>query len=110
MAKQVIDARIESSLRERLGKSAFHAMWNDEAMKPLRELIEKEMAEEATGKSSPEEFLGRAIDVVLLARGTAFPRGLAEGARVVEVSPGLELPGPGVAASAHEIARILRRR
>jgi len=44
-------------LRERLGKSAFHAMWNDEAMKPLRELIEKEMAEEATGKSSPEEFL-----------------------------------------------------
>jgi iron complex transport system substrate-binding protein len=60
--------------------------------------------------ASPEEFLGRAIDVVLLVRGTAFPRELAEGARVVEVSPGLELPGPGVAASAHEIARILRRR
>jgi iron complex transport system substrate-binding protein len=56
--------------------------------------------------ASPEEFLGRAIDVVLLARGTAFPTDLAGTARIVEVSPALELPGPGVAESAREIARI----
>jgi iron complex transport system substrate-binding protein len=56
---------------------------------------------------SPEEFHGRTIDLILLSRGTVFDARLAHGGRIVEVSPDLELPGPRVAASARELARIL---
>jgi len=56
---------------------------------------------------SPEEFYARPIDLILLSRGTVFDSGLADGARIVEVSPTLELPGPTVAAAARELAAIL---
>jgi iron complex transport system substrate-binding protein len=58
---------------------------------------------------SPEEFYRRRIDLILLSRGTAFDERMAGGARIVHVSPALELPGPSVAASARELARILGR-
>ena len=58
---------------------------------------------------SPEEFYKRPIDLILLSRGTSFDARMAGGARIVHVSPALELPGPSVAASARELAEILAR-
>lgn len=58
---------------------------------------------------SPEEFYKRPIDLILLSRGTVFDARMAGGARLVHVSPALELPGPSVAASARELAEILAR-
>lgn len=57
---------------------------------------------------SPEEFVAREIDVVLLSRRGTFDRRLAGDARLVEVGDVLELPGPGVAEAAREVQRILR--
>ncbi len=57
---------------------------------------------------SPEEMVARHIDVVLVQRGSTFDRKLVGAARVVEVGGALELPGPGVAAAAREVARALR--
>lgn len=57
---------------------------------------------------SPEEFLAREIDVVMISRGTNFDRRLVAGARFVEVGDAMELPGPGVAAAAREVEIALR--
>jgi len=57
---------------------------------------------------SPEELVARDIDVVLLQKGSTFDRRLVEGTRIVEVGGDLELPGPGVAEAAREVARALR--
>jgi len=56
---------------------------------------------------SPEEFVAREIDVVLV-HGAGDFRGLAAGEIPVrEVSDVLELPGPGVARAAAEVARLI---
>ena len=60
------------------------------------------------GAVSPEEFVARNIDLVLLPRGAAFDRAMAHGAHVAEVDPGLEIPGPGVAEAARDLADILQ--
>lgn len=57
---------------------------------------------------SPEEFVARKIDVVLLSAGSTFDRSLARGARFAELGDALELPGPGVAEAALEVERALR--
>ncbi len=57
---------------------------------------------------SPEEFVARDIDVVLLAAGAAFDRDLAHGARIREVGSWVEVPGPAVGDAARTIARLLR--
>lgn len=57
---------------------------------------------------SPEEFVARDIDVILIPRGGTFDRAAARGIQVIEVNSDFEIPGPGVADAAHDIARILR--
>ncbi len=56
---------------------------------------------------SPEEFVVRDIDVILTPVAASLPRGLAHGARVLEVGELLELPGPDVGEVAREVARLL---
>jgi iron complex transport system substrate-binding protein len=60
------------------------------------------------GAVSPEEFVARRIDVILVPAGSTFDRALARGTPVQEVDPDLEIPGPDVARAALSIARILR--
>jgi iron complex transport system substrate-binding protein len=55
---------------------------------------------------SPEELVARPVDVVLTPVG-ARPGGLPPGARVVEVPPSSQLPGPRLGQAALEIARVL---
>jgi iron complex transport system substrate-binding protein len=57
---------------------------------------------------SPEEFIARDIDVVLLSEGAAFDRDLAHGARILDVGSWVEVPGPAVTDAARTIARLLR--
>jgi ABC-type Fe3+-hydroxamate transport system substrate-binding protein len=56
---------------------------------------------------SPEEFLVREIDVVLMSGGTEFDPGLAPTARVEVVEADLEIPGPEIVDAAVAISRIL---
>jgi iron complex transport system substrate-binding protein len=55
---------------------------------------------------SPEELVARRMDVVLTPVG-ARPGGLPPGARVVEVPPSTQLPGPRLGEAALEIVRVL---
>lgn len=56
---------------------------------------------------SPEELLSRDLDVVLAPAAAAIDPKLIGGARVVRMGEELELPGPGVAEAAREVARAL---
>jgi len=56
---------------------------------------------------SPEELVSRDIDVVLAPVGASVDPTLVGRARVVRVGGELELPGPGVAEAAREVARAL---
>lgn len=58
---------------------------------------------------SPEELVSRGVDVVLVSDAGAFDARLTPDARVVEVGGSLQLPGPGVADAAREVAAALRR-
>lgn len=55
---------------------------------------------------SPEELVARPVDVVLTPMG-ARPGGLPPGARVVEVPPSTQLPGPRLGEAALEIVSVL---
>lgn len=57
---------------------------------------------------SPEEFVARDIDVILLSEGATFDRSLAHGARIREVGSWVEVPGPAVADAARTISGLLR--
>lgn len=59
---------------------------------------------------SPEEFVAREIDLILVPAGATFDRRLAHGTPVAQVDPALEIPGPGVGQAAEEVASILRSR
>lgn len=56
---------------------------------------------------SPEEFVARELDVILVDRPGDLPTRLAGGVPVREVSGVLELPGPGIARAAAEVARLI---
>jgi len=56
---------------------------------------------------APEELRARAVDVVLVSDSVAFDPTLTPGARVEIVDPDLEIPGPDLGRSAHELARLL---
>ena len=59
---------------------------------------------------SPEEFLVRDIDVVLMSGGTEFNADLAPTARIEVVEANLEIPGPGIVDAAIGISRVLHGR
>jgi len=57
---------------------------------------------------SPEEFVSRRIDAILMHAGSDFDRRLARGRPVLLVGAAVEIPGPSVVAAARDIARLLR--
>jgi len=56
---------------------------------------------------SPEEFVARDIDVVLTPPDGRFERRWAPNARLVQMGPAMELPGPAVMEAAREVERAL---
>ncbi len=58
---------------------------------------------------SPEELVAREIDVILTHGTSGVPDRLRGRVPVVHVSDVLELPGPGVARAAEEVARLIHR-
>lgn len=59
---------------------------------------------------SPEELRIRHIDVVLVSGANGFDAGLVPGARIKDVPATLEIPGPGVVASAYLVAERIHGR
>ena len=59
---------------------------------------------------SPEELRMRRIDVVLVSGAESFDPSLVPGARIEEVGSALEVPGPGVVASAYLVAERIHGR
>lgn len=59
------------------------------------------------GAVSPEEFVARRIDVVLVPDASTFDASLVPDARVEEVGGAVELPGPGVAEAARQILHLI---
>jgi len=56
---------------------------------------------------SPEELVARGADVILTLNATGLDPRLVRGALVREVGEGVQVPGPGLGASARAVARAL---